>query len=185
MLRSFFWGTKFDHLAMKRIPVTLMYQGFLCTKMHRKTSDCKNIARFLNFSTFPRCTQNLSNSSCGWLPVWIHHRIGGKNPGCAASFFYHGNWSLRELPLENLEFCCREKFPLVLLSPIVTPTLCFSREKYTSWMGLGFRVSDMLSWMLRQLTMYNFFLFDFLFWFSLQKYIYQMTAQQFFKQVLV
>jgi hypothetical protein len=43
----------------------------------------------------------------------------------------------------------------------------------------------MLSWMLRQLTMYNFFLFDFLFWFSLQKYIYQMTAQQFFKQVLV
>jgi hypothetical protein len=26
--------------------------------------------------------------------------LGEKIPGCAASFFYHVSWSLRELPLE-------------------------------------------------------------------------------------
>ncbi len=36
---------------------------------------------FFNFSTFLFDLQpNLANYSCGWLPMWIHHKIGGKNP---------------------------------------------------------------------------------------------------------
>jgi len=31
----------------------------------------KNIAGFLNFSIF----QILANSSSGWLPMWLHHKI--------------------------------------------------------------------------------------------------------------
>jgi hypothetical protein len=78
-----FGGANFHHLAMKRIPVQLMYQGFLCKKMHRKTSDfekkapelltfrhwipagCKKYTKILKFFYFPHCNSNLSNSSCG------------------------------------------------------------------------------------------------------------------------
>ncbi len=116
--QQFFWGGNFHHLVMKRIPVQLIYQGFLCKKMHRKTSDfekktpelltfrhwvpagCKNIARFLNFSTFLVVTQIcliplVDDCQCGYIT-----ELGEKIPGCAASFCYHVSWSLRELPLE-------------------------------------------------------------------------------------
>jgi hypothetical protein len=41
----------------------------------------KNIERFLQtfFSpSYLTCSQNLANSSCGWLPGWLHHKIGRK-----------------------------------------------------------------------------------------------------------
>jgi hypothetical protein len=107
MCSAVFFGGQIFTTAMKRIPVQLMYQGFLCKKMHRKTSDfeektpelvtfrhwvpagCKNIATFLNFSTFLVVTQIcliplVDDCQCGYIT-----ELGEKNPGCAASFFYH------------------------------------------------------------------------------------------------
>jgi hypothetical protein len=61
----------------------------LVTFRHRVPAGCKNIARFLNLSTFLVVTQIcliplVDDCQCGYIT-----ELGEKNPGCAASFFYH------------------------------------------------------------------------------------------------
>lgn len=57
VLNSLFWGAKFHHLATKRIPVQLMYQGFFVQNNALKDIRLQKYSKILKFFYFLHCTQ--------------------------------------------------------------------------------------------------------------------------------